>query len=516
MDFTYKTLERLGKVGQFDRKISPLVSSEDLSNRVMVSGGKAVFSKGYSRNEISYPVDSVMMYQGEPQSSRQRMRPWLEARINSGEIQGLEWIDQSQLIFKVPWKHVGNREWKEDDSQIFKEWAVHTGRFTEGVDQPDWPTWKTRFRCALHKLPDIKELKEQNQLDGNVTEPYRVYQFVQRPISSQDLSCQLIYDREHAANQEPVLPTTVADEISTERLASDLDRIHTDDLIQCYSSEIRSAANEMDTTSGGFDNVQSMEIISSVPNIADIANKPIPGEQVPLEINPCSDSKIHLSLKYRIQTVLEKLVTNPHGCRIFHGSHEQFIHDFQQTEFPENCFGSQFADPVMLPVCEITNPKQKTLTQDLLNAADRGILFKMEQGNIVALRKCKCTVFVSSQSLNNGETTKLIRDEPTVIFDFHNYFYPALEKYLYEKGSKPSYEVIIGFGQRFQPDRESVSNLLISATLTHAYACQLLTQVTCNSPASPPIELSKSDDYDKFLHQLKLASQQNHQELFLQ
>ena len=48
------------------------------------------------------------------------MRPWLENRINSGEIAGLEWIDKTQLIFKVPWKHVGNREWKEDDSQIFK------------------------------------------------------------------------------------------------------------------------------------------------------------------------------------------------------------------------------------------------------------------------------------------------------------------------------------------------------------------------------------------------------------
>ena len=61
-----------------------------------------------------------MAYQGDQQSSRQRMRPWLESRINSGEIPGLEWVDQTQLIFKVPWKHVGNREWREDDSQIFK------------------------------------------------------------------------------------------------------------------------------------------------------------------------------------------------------------------------------------------------------------------------------------------------------------------------------------------------------------------------------------------------------------
>ena len=52
MDFTYKTLERLGKAGHFDRKISPLVSSEDVSNKVTIAGGKALFSKG-STEEVS-------------------------------------------------------------------------------------------------------------------------------------------------------------------------------------------------------------------------------------------------------------------------------------------------------------------------------------------------------------------------------------------------------------------------------------------------------------------------------
>jgi interferon regulatory factor 1 len=48
------------------------------------------------------------------------MRPWLESQINSGGIRGLEWVDKDQKMFKVPWKHVGNREWSEDDGIIFK------------------------------------------------------------------------------------------------------------------------------------------------------------------------------------------------------------------------------------------------------------------------------------------------------------------------------------------------------------------------------------------------------------
>ena len=37
----------------------------------------------------------------------------------------------------------------------------------------------------------------------------------------------------------------------------------------------------------------------------------------------------------------------------------------------------------------------------------------------------------------------------------------------------------------------------------------LIFQVTCSSPESPQIEISKSDDYDKFLDQLRFTSAQN-------
>lgn len=59
--------------------------------------------------------------------TRQRMRPWLESQINRGEIRGLEWIQRDQKIFKVPWKHVGNREWSEEDGIIFKVLKIFQG-----------------------------------------------------------------------------------------------------------------------------------------------------------------------------------------------------------------------------------------------------------------------------------------------------------------------------------------------------------------------------------------------------
>lgn len=46
------------------------------------------------------------------------------------------------------------------------------------MDSSDWPTWKTRFRCALNKLPDIQELKNYGKLDG--PEPFRAYRLLSK------------------------------------------------------------------------------------------------------------------------------------------------------------------------------------------------------------------------------------------------------------------------------------------------------------------------------------------------
>ena len=106
--------------------------------------------------------------------TRQRLRPWLSDQIDSGNYPSLEWLDKEKMIFKIPWKHFGKPGVNDDDAKIFREWARHTGKYKDG-DPPDPSTWKTRFRCALYKLPDIQEMPHLNMLDGD--EPYRVYRF---------------------------------------------------------------------------------------------------------------------------------------------------------------------------------------------------------------------------------------------------------------------------------------------------------------------------------------------------
>ncbi|EDO34919.1 predicted protein, partial [Nematostella vectensis] len=106
-------------------------------------------------------------------SERQRLRPWLEEMINSADIPGLCWTDKEKTTFRVTWKHAGKPDFDLDrDAALFRKWAEHTGKYKPG-EQPDPSTWKTRFRCALHKMPDIEEIRVPHSLDDK--EPFRVF-----------------------------------------------------------------------------------------------------------------------------------------------------------------------------------------------------------------------------------------------------------------------------------------------------------------------------------------------------
>ncbi|XP_077093713.1 interferon regulatory factor 1a [Siphateles boraxobius] len=109
------------------------------------------------------------MHQG-----RLRLRPWLEEQINSGRYPGVVWLDESARVFQIPWKHAARHGWNiEKDATLFRNWAMHTGRYKPGIDKPDPKTWKANFRCALNSLTDVKELQDKSIKKGH--NAFRVY-----------------------------------------------------------------------------------------------------------------------------------------------------------------------------------------------------------------------------------------------------------------------------------------------------------------------------------------------------
>ncbi|KAM7322780.1 hypothetical protein ACRRTK_018285 [Alexandromys fortis] len=106
-----------------------------------------------------------------------KLRQWLIDQIDSGKYPGLVWENEEKSVFRIPWKHAGKQDYnREEDAALFKAWALFKGKFREGIDKPDPPTWKTRLRCALNKSNDFEELVERSQLD--ISDPYKVYRIV--------------------------------------------------------------------------------------------------------------------------------------------------------------------------------------------------------------------------------------------------------------------------------------------------------------------------------------------------
>ncbi|XP_053187836.1 interferon regulatory factor 1-like isoform X2 [Scomber japonicus] len=114
--------------------------------------------------------------------SRMRMRPWLEKMIDSNSVAGLNWVDKDKKMFSIPWKHAARHGWEMDkDACLFKEWAIHTGKYKEG-QACDPKTWKANFRCAMNSLPDIKEMKDKSVNKGHqAVRVFRMLPYTPKP-----------------------------------------------------------------------------------------------------------------------------------------------------------------------------------------------------------------------------------------------------------------------------------------------------------------------------------------------
>jgi len=105
---------------------------------------------------------------------RMLMRDWLICTVNKGNIRGLEWLNPERTLLKVPWKHASRRGWQaNNDACIFIEWAKYTGKINEPAGSAK--KWKANFRCAMNSLPDVEEVKEKSNKNGD--DAYRVYTF---------------------------------------------------------------------------------------------------------------------------------------------------------------------------------------------------------------------------------------------------------------------------------------------------------------------------------------------------
>ncbi|KAJ0061482.1 hypothetical protein NL108_005296 [Boleophthalmus pectinirostris] len=117
--------------------------------------------------------------------TREKMRPWLERQINSNTVSGLNWINKEKNMFSIPWKHAARHGWTMDqDASLFKMWAIHTGKYVAG-QKCNPKIWKANFRCALHSLPDVEEVKDRSIQKGHAAA--RVYRMLPQARTPTDI-----------------------------------------------------------------------------------------------------------------------------------------------------------------------------------------------------------------------------------------------------------------------------------------------------------------------------------------
>lgn len=112
-------------------------------------------------------------YSKRSRKKRLRFRDWLLDHLDADDIEGVRWIDRELGLFKIPWTHGSHRNWNVTDVEIFRQWAIYSGKYDPSRDLKDHRKWKTNFRCTLNALPDFKEVRNESFSRGPRT--FKIY-----------------------------------------------------------------------------------------------------------------------------------------------------------------------------------------------------------------------------------------------------------------------------------------------------------------------------------------------------
>ena len=123
------------------------------------------------------------------------LKPFVEfllEQLESGECYGVEWVNNEERMFQLPWKRVplddeDKIEWCKKEGSIFLKWAKLKGTFKE--NDTDYSKYKQNFRNILNKFKDdFVEIEEKH---GTYREQlmYKVYQFKDESIFKKSKRC---------------------------------------------------------------------------------------------------------------------------------------------------------------------------------------------------------------------------------------------------------------------------------------------------------------------------------------
>ncbi|KAG9489788.1 hypothetical protein GDO78_005628 [Eleutherodactylus coqui] len=367
---------------------------------------------------------------------RIRLKPWLVAQVDSGKYAGLHWEDQDHKLFRIPWRHATRHiPTQDDENTIFKAWAMETGKYQEGKDEPDPAKWKANLRCALNKSREFKLLYDGTK--ETPMQPFKIYQLCDLP----------------GQNEEPLVDDNGCDE--DEEIDHIFPMLDISDPLPPYiwpkpeptypscGNLLQPNLNATDTaieSPGGFPGVELSPQPAVLP-LSDLvpAGSLVPAQEPALPIQgvmtapveqgipellispqmlPLTD--LEIKFLYRGKQAGALTVSNPHGCRLFYSN-------LEPTPEQVELFGPTTLEQVRFPGTEeISNEKQKFYTNHLLDVMDRGLILTLQGQDIYAIRLCQCKVFWSGPCANNlGGPNPIEREKRIKVFSLEAFLNAA-------------------------------------------------------------------------------------------
>lgn len=425
-------------------------------------------------------------------SGNGKLRQWLIEQVDCGKYPGLVWENDEKSIFRIPWKHAGKQDYNRDeDAALFKAWALFKGKYREGLDKPDPPTWKTRLRCALNKSNDFEELVERSQLD--ISDPYKVYRIIpegakKRPRQEDSPLSPMAYQMHpsFSALQPQVPPQLPYPECSWRDYCQDSPSLSELPFTQCPCPP-----RSLPWQGPSMDNGYQLRASIYSYNPADSQPSPFSLDASIRSAEALSDLRLHVSVYFQNTLVREVTVSSPEGCHITPCSPQDKL--FMQSGGREI---------VPLPVDSLSNQRRTdecppSPSSDL----ERGVLLWMGPDGLYARRLCQSRVYWQGGLSQYGDKPNKLEREVNCNLLHTSDYLTEIQNYGLHGRPPPRLQVLLSFGDEcLDPQRQRrtltvqveplfARQLLYYAQQSHYYRSFELPGVTDH--------LNPSEDYQR-------------------